>query len=93
MLVLTGGNRHAWEPSSDADLTRGGVSRPRGCFAALPWWAVGAAAALIVSGACIRLEVSLCFAFFAGFKRDSPGCLGDPDGCPRHQFCKSMYKI
>jgi hypothetical protein len=30
-----------------------------------------------------RVEVSLRFAFFAGFKRDSPGYLGDPYGCPR----------
>jgi hypothetical protein len=24
------------------------------------------------------------FSFFAGFKQDSPGFLGDPQGCPRH---------
>jgi hypothetical protein len=40
----------------------------------------------IVLCAFVRLEISLCFAFFADFKRDSPGCLGDPYGCPRHQL-------
>jgi hypothetical protein len=30
----------------------------------------------------LRLEV--CFVlFFSGFKQDSPGFLGDPQGCPR----------
>jgi hypothetical protein len=24
--------------------------------------------------------------FFADFKRVSPGCLGDPCGCPRHYY-------
>jgi hypothetical protein len=28
------------------------------------------------------------FLFFAGFKQDSPGFLGDPQGCPRHKFSK-----
>jgi hypothetical protein len=45
----------------------------------------------IVLCACVRLEVSLRFAFFAGFKRDSLGCLGDPYGCPRQVvllFCE-----
>jgi hypothetical protein len=37
----------------------------------------------IVLCACVRLEVSLCFAFFVGYKRDSSGCLADPYGCPR----------
>jgi hypothetical protein len=52
-------------------LERGGP-RPRGRFVALPWWATGATAVAVVLCACVRLEVSLCFAFFAGFKRDSP---------------------
>jgi hypothetical protein len=68
MLVRADGNGRAWEPSSEADLARGGTSLM----------------VSIVLCACIRFEVSLCFAFFfAGFKRDSPGCLGDPYGCPR----------
>jgi hypothetical protein len=34
---------------------------------------------------CVRLsERCVLFLFFAGFKQDSPGCLGDPQGCPRH---------
>jgi hypothetical protein len=85
---LTRGGR---EPSSEADLTRGGVWPSSeadfargGRFAALPWLAVGATTLWIVLCACVRLEVSLHFAFFAGFKRDSPSYLGDPYGCPRH---------
>jgi hypothetical protein len=42
----------------------------------------------IVLCTCIRFEVGLRFAFFADFKRDSPGCLGDPYGCPRHLMKK-----
>jgi hypothetical protein len=97
MLVRTGGNRCVRRPSSEADLTRGGVSprarrtSPEGRFAALPRWAVGATTVPVVLCACVRLEVSLRFAFFAGFKRDSLGCLGDPYGCPRQVvllFCE-----
>jgi hypothetical protein len=69
-------------PSGRLALERGGP-RPRWCFAVLPWWAAGATMVTIVLCTCVRLEVSLCFAFFAGFERDSPGCLGDPYGCPR----------
>jgi hypothetical protein len=33
---------------------------------------------------CVRLsERCVLFLFFAGFKHDSPGFLGDPQGCPR----------
>jgi hypothetical protein len=32
---------------------------------------------------CVMFEVCLCFVFFAGFKQDSPGFLGDPCGYPR----------
>jgi hypothetical protein len=33
---------------------------------------------------CVRLsERCILFLFFAGFKQDSPSCLGDPQGCPR----------
>jgi hypothetical protein len=49
----------------------------------LPWWDVGGTVVAVTLCACVRLEVSLCVVFFAGFKRDSPGCLGDPYGCPR----------
>jgi hypothetical protein len=49
----------------------------------------GATTAWTVLCACVRLEVSLRFAFFAGFKRDSPGCLGDPYGCPRQESLTS----
>jgi hypothetical protein len=72
-----------WEQVRASALERGGP-RPRGCFAVLPWWAAGATMVTIVLCACYRFEVSSRFAFFAGFKRDSPGCLGDPCGCPRH---------
>jgi hypothetical protein len=44
----------------------------------------GATTVWIVLRVCVRLEVGLRFAFFAGFKRDSPGYLGDPYGRPRH---------
>jgi hypothetical protein len=30
------------------------------------------------------------FLFFAGFKQDSPGFLGDPQGCPRQQ-CQGQH--
>jgi hypothetical protein len=102
MLVRMGGNRCAREPSSEADIARGGVSPrarrtspegasvlerggpcSRGRFAVSPWWAAGATRVTIVLCACVRVEVSLRFAFFAGLKRDSPGYLGDPYGSPR----------
>jgi hypothetical protein len=36
---------------------------------------------------CVRLsERCVLLLFFAGFKQDSPGFLGDPHGCPRHKF-------
>jgi hypothetical protein len=61
-------------PSSGADLTRGASAVP-------PWWAAGATRVVSVSCA-LGSWVSPCFAFFAGFKRVSPGYLGDPYGCP-----------
>jgi hypothetical protein len=36
---------------------------------------------------CVRPEVGFAFVVFAGFEQDSPpGYLGDPHGCPRHQY-------
>jgi hypothetical protein len=32
---------------------------------------------------CVRLSKRCVLLFFAGFKQDSPGFLGDPQGCPR----------
>jgi hypothetical protein len=49
-------------PRGGLALERGGP-RPRGRLAALPWWAVGATTVSIVLCACVRLEVSLRFAF------------------------------
>jgi hypothetical protein len=65
------------EPSSEAEPARGGALL--GHFGG-PWGPPQ-------RGPCrvcvLRLEV--CFVlFFAGFKQDSPGFLGDPQGCPRH---------
>jgi hypothetical protein len=47
---------------------------------------------------CARLsERRVLFLFFAGFKQDSPGFLGDPQGCPRHTktyiYFLSVHKI
>jgi hypothetical protein len=39
-------------------------------------------------GRALRVRLSkrcALFSFFAGFKQDSPGFLGDPQDCPRHQ--------
>jgi hypothetical protein len=63
------------EPSSEAEPARGG------CLTGPLWWAVGATVAWPRRVCVLRLEV--CFiSFFAGFKQDSPGFLGDPQGCP-----------
>jgi hypothetical protein len=33
---------------------------------------------------CVRLSKRcVLLLFFIGFKQDAPGCLGDPQGCPR----------
>jgi hypothetical protein len=32
---------------------------------------------------CVHLRRRCVLFFFAGFKQDSPGFLGDPQGCPR----------
>jgi hypothetical protein len=46
---------------------------------------------------CARSERRVLFLFFAGFKQDSPGFLGDPQGCPRHTktyiYFLSVHKI
>jgi hypothetical protein len=77
---LTRGGR---EPSSGANFTRGVVS-PRARRTSLEG-ALRYATSVGCGGlyGVDRVEVSLRFAFFAGFKRDSPGYLGDPYGCPR----------
>jgi hypothetical protein len=66
------------------------LERGRPCsrerLAGLLWWATGATVAWTVP--CVfrvRFAECLCFVFFAGFKQDSPGFLGDPRGCPRHK--------
>jgi hypothetical protein len=84
-----GGTRsRGCEPSSEAEPARGGVS-PRarrnlleGAFD----WAilVGRGGHYSVGCAmCARLGKRCVLFFFAGFKQDSPGFLGDPQGCPR----------
>jgi hypothetical protein len=35
---------------------------------------------------CVRLSEGCFVSFFAGFKQDFPGFLGDPQGCPRHYY-------
>jgi hypothetical protein len=64
------------QPSSEADLTRGGGWAER--FR----WAVGAtgvAVTLCVFWACGLV----CVCSFYEIRWVSPGCLGDPYGCPR----------
>jgi hypothetical protein len=57
---------------------------PEGSSAVQPRRAAGATRVVIVTCVCaLGLWVSSCFAFFAGFKRVSPGYLGDPYGCSR----------
>jgi hypothetical protein len=66
-------------PSSEADLARGGALLGRS----------GGPRGPSRRGLCyvrvfrVMFEGCLCFVFFAGFKQDSPGFLGDPRGCPR----------
>jgi hypothetical protein len=68
-------------PSSEANLARGGIRRATlaGCGGHQ-----GRDRVVRVFQVC-RLVRVLCF--FAGFKRVSPGYLGDPHGCPRQQCC------
>jgi hypothetical protein len=63
-------------PSSEANLTRG-------ASAALHWRAAGPPGSWLCCVCVLGVQVDLCFAFFAGFKRVCPGYLGDPYGCPR----------
>jgi hypothetical protein len=67
-LTRGGVSPRARRPRSRGSLAleRGGP-RPRGRLAALPWWAVGATTVSIVLCVCVRLEVSLRFAFFCRF--------------------------
>jgi hypothetical protein len=42
---------------------------------------------------CVRLsERCVLFLFFASFRQDSPGFLGDPQGCPRQHVCGTTWK-
>jgi hypothetical protein len=65
------------EPSSEADLARGDALLGRSDGPRGPPWR-GLCRACFVLG--LRCVCVLCF--FAGFKQDSPGFLGDPRGCP-----------
>jgi hypothetical protein len=58
-------------PSSEVNLTRG---------ASAVWYWRAAGATMVVITLCMRLgvQVDLCFAFFAGFKRVTLVYLGDP---------------
>jgi hypothetical protein len=81
------------EPSSEAEPARGGGVSPRArrtLLEGVPCWAtlVGRGGHRSVGLCCVRMfcvmfKVCLCFVFFAGFKQDSSGFLGDPRGCPR----------
>jgi hypothetical protein len=68
--------RESVYPSSEADLTRG-------ASVVLHWRAEGATGSWLCCVCVLGVRVDLRFAFFAGFKRVSPGYLGDPYGCPR----------
>jgi hypothetical protein len=78
-----GGPRARRNPLEGARALERGGPRSRGA----PRWAV-----LVGRGGhrgvgcavCVCFVLCLCFVFFAGFKQDSPGFLGDPRGCPRH---------
>jgi hypothetical protein len=71
-------------PLVGASIPRAGRTSPEGASAVPPWWAAGATWVVSVSCA-LGSWVSPCFAFFACFKRVSPGYLRDPYGCPRHR--------
>jgi hypothetical protein len=61
---------------------RGGSVRVGGALLCHLGGPQGATRVAIVSCTCVRLVVGSRFAFFVGFKRVSPGYLGDPYGCP-----------
>jgi hypothetical protein len=63
-------------------LERGGT-RSRGPLIGPLQWAAGATTAWVAPCVCLGKRCFLLL-FFAGFKQDSPGFLGDPQGCPRH---------
>jgi hypothetical protein len=75
--------RARWTSPEGASSPRVRQTAPKGALRCVTWWAAGATAVAVALCACVGLEVSLCFVFFAGFKRDFPGCLRDPYGCPR----------
>jgi hypothetical protein len=71
-----------------------GASNPRarrtsleGRLAAPSWRAAGATRGVVVSCMCFRCVTRFVICVFAGFKRVSPGYLGDPYGYPRHHLC------
>jgi hypothetical protein len=66
------------EPSSEADLARGGALLGRSGGPRGP----SRRGLCCVRMFCVMFEECLCFVFFAGFKQDSPGFLGDPRGYP-----------
>jgi hypothetical protein len=75
--------------SSEADLARGSVSIPRARRTSLeghplccPGGLRGAPGSWLCCACVLGARVDSCFAFFAGFKRVSPGYLGDPYCCP-----------
>jgi hypothetical protein len=82
-------DRGGREPSSEVEPARGGrelSSEVEPARWGLDWSilvgrgghrGVGRALCVRLSRRCVLLL------FFAGFMRDSPGCLGDPQGCPR----------
>jgi hypothetical protein len=71
-------------PSSEADLARGSVypsseaDFTRGVSVVSSWRAAGATVIVVVLCMRVRCVSRFAFAFFAGFKRASPGYLGDP---------------
>jgi hypothetical protein len=71
-------------PSSEADLARGGV-----CRATLAGRVGHHGRDRVVHVFYVHGLVRV-LRFFAGFKRVSPGYLGDPYGCPRQYLCFTL---
>jgi hypothetical protein len=69
------------EPSSEAEPARGGALSGR---TGRPW-GPSRCGLCCVRMFWVMLWECLCFVFFADFKQDSPGFLGDPRGCPRQE--------
>jgi hypothetical protein len=89
-----GAGVHAREASSEAEMDprarrsplEGGIDRatPLGRGGRL---GVGRAVGVCLSERCV------VFYFFAGFKRDSPGCFRGPQGCPRQYHLNVLSMI